>query len=394
MSPPSRPPRILQVIPALGTGGAEQTALDIGEALVAAGWTSFVASQGGRLLHQLEEGGSQHVHMPLDTKNPIRIWRNAALLARFIREHNIDIVHARSRAPAWSALIAARRTGRKFVTTYHGAYSQSNAFKGWYNSVMARADRVIANSKWTARLIAQRHPFAAPRIIAIARGTDFARFDPKAVKKARRNGLRDSWQCGDGDFVFLHLARLTGWKGQKIVIKAAAKLAADFPNMRCVLAGDAQGRSGYLESLQQLIEDHGLQGKVILPGHCDDPAGAMAAADAVVVASTDAEAFGRAAVEASALENPLIVTRLGAVEETVISPQDAPKGNFTGWKVEPGNAAEMADAMRTIMEMPARDRAKVGKRARAFVLDQFSLELMCRETLDVYRTLLGGDEMS
>ncbi|MCJ8310539.1 MAG: glycosyltransferase, partial [Hyphomicrobiales bacterium] len=208
-----QPPKILQVIPTLETGGAERTAVDIGNALTAHGWTSLVASAGGRMLERLSAGGSRHITLPLDSKNPITIWRNAGRLARLIKQEDIAIIHARSRAPAWSALIAARRTGIPFVTTYHGSYNQKSRLKAWYNSVMARGDVVIANSGWTRDLIVSRNPWARDQVQVVHRGTDLEEFSPKSVSEDRCQALRDFWGVQKSDTVVVKLARMTSWKG-------------------------------------------------------------------------------------------------------------------------------------------------------------------------------------
>lgn len=387
----SKSPTILQVVPGLETGGAERTAVDIGNAIVERGWTSLVASAGGRLVEQLEEGGSRHISLPLESKNPLTLWRNASGLERIILENDVDVVHARSRAPAWSALIAARRADTAFVTTYHGAYNQQNALKALYNSVMARGDTVIANSLWTADLIAGRHPWSRDRIVAIPRGTDFDEFDPSAVSPQRKEKLLSQWGLASDEarFLFVHLARLTGWKGQSVVTEAAAKLASEHPNAVFVLAGDAQGRGDYLEGLKSQIAGFGLQDRVLLPGHCSDPAAAMAVSDAIVVASIEAEAFGRAAVEAGALEKPVIVTRIGAVGDTVLATPDVDASQRTGWKVAPGDADELAKAMLDVMQLPETERQIIGQRARKRGIDHFSLQQMCEKTLRVYDQLLA-----
>lgn len=381
-------PVILQVIPTLQTGGAEQTTLDIGDALVKLGWKSLVASQGGRMVHKLVDNGTTHIEMPLDTKNPLSIYLNAWRLRRLIKREGVDLIHARSRAPAWSALIAARRAGIPFVTTYHGAYNQKGWLKGLYNSSMTRSDCIIANSHWTANLIRKRCSEAEERIVVIPRGTSFDGFSMHKIAGSRLEALRQSWGLGVEDFVFLHLARLTGWKGQRVVIDAAAKVVERYPNCRFILAGDAQGRDAYLQSLKDQITNLGLQEYVILPGHCDDPAAAVALADAVVVASIEAEAFGRAAVEAGALEKPVIVTRIGAVGETVLAAPDCAEHEATGWKVEPGNAKEMADAMMAVRSLNETERRVIGVRARIHGEGNFSLAQMCSKTLKVYRKCL------
>jgi len=349
MSESSSTGHVLQVIPDMGTGGAEKTTLDIGNELVRLGWQSTVASNGGRLVPALKSGGSQHIKFALHSKNPITIITNGFRLARIIRDQNVDLIHARSRAPAWSAFIAARMTGIPFVTTYHGAYSQNGHLKALYNSVMARADKVIANSHWTGDLIAKRHPWSRDNIIPIHRGTDFDAFSIQSISDHRIKTMRENWNVSEDDFVILKLARLTGWKGQKFLINAVARLADEFPNLKLVLAGDAQGRNTYENELIELAAQHGLQHRVVMPGHCDDPAAAMACAKAVVVASTDAEAFGRAAVEAGALEKPLIVTRIGAVVETVLAEPEVEKHQTTGWKVPPADAHAMAEKGRVNM---------------------------------------------
>jgi len=378
-------PTILQVIPALDTGGAEQTAIDLGRALVERGWVSMVASSGGRMLDTLRKTGSEHIDMPLNTKNPYAIWRNAARLESLITERKVDLIHARSRAPAWSCLMASRRQKIPFVTTYHGAYNQQNFLKGIYNSVMVRSDRVIANSMWTAELIRSRHPSAANRIVPISRGTDMEHFSQQAIAKTRIENLKSNWGLKETTVTILHLARLTGWKGQRVIIEAAAKIKSEFPHCVFVLAGDSQGRGAYLAELQQLISAHALEESVLLPGHCDDPAAAMAAADIVVVASTEPEAFGRAAVEASALAKPVIVTKLGAVEETVLSDTDSTR---TGWKVRPGDAEALAQALREVLSLPAGERDTIGQRGREYVETRFSLHNMCERTIELYREML------
>ncbi|MEE9315392.1 MAG: glycosyltransferase family 4 protein [Rhizobiaceae bacterium] len=388
MAASKRPPIILQILPGLQTGGVEKTTLDIGHALVAKGWVSLVTSAGGRMLEELLAGGSQHFELPLDSKNPLTIWRNAARLVKLIKSENVDLIHARSRGPAWSALLAAKRTGIPFVTTYHGAYSQNNVIKARYNSVMARSNVVIANSQWTANLIATRNPWAKHRITTIHRGTDFDAFNRAAISKNRVEKLQTNWGIKPEHFTVVQLARVTGWKGQNVVIDTAARLAKEYPNLRFVLAGDAQGRSEFLARLNSQIANHDLQNQVILPGHCTDPAAAMAVADAVIVASTDAEAFGRAAVEASALEKPLIVTRIGAVGETVLATPEVTAEERTGWKVAPADAEEMAQALRQVLQLTDKQRKAVGARARTHCKANFSLSQMCDKTIAVYESQL------
>ncbi|MEE9375727.1 MAG: glycosyltransferase family 4 protein [Rhizobiaceae bacterium] len=388
MATPKNSSTILQVVPSLHTGGVEKTTLDIGNALVEQGWTSLVASSGGRMVEKLVADGSAHFELPLDRKNPYSLWRNASKLAKLIRQENVGLIHARSRAPAWSALLAAKTTGIPFVTTYHGAYSQNNALKGWYNSVMARADRVIANSQWTADLILERNPWARERIVTIHRGTDFTAFYKSAITQERKEKLTLEWDIQPNQFTVVHMARLTKWKGQTVVIAAAARLAKKYPNLRFILAGDSQGRDEYHSTLKQEIANQGLEKHVLVAGHCFDPAAAMAVADVVIVASVEAEAFGRAAVEAGALEKPVIVTRIGAVGETVLALPEVTLDQATGWKVPPGNDEEMAKALSDLIEMSPTQRDSIGARGRIHCEANFSLSQMCNKTLSLYQQLL------
>jgi len=379
-------PTVLQIVPELHTGGAERTAVDMAARLVAEGWRAIVLSQGGRLVDELKATGAEYVDFPARTKNPLKLRANARAIAETIRTEGVDIVHARSRAPAWSAYWAAQRTDTPFVTTYHGAYNQNSRLKGLYNSVMARGDVVIANSGYTADLILERHPVAAGRIVTIHRGTDLAAFDEPDVP-SRAAALRAAWGVPEGARIILHLARLTGWKGQGVLIDALGQLDAH-RDCVVVLAGDAQGREDYLASLKERFHALGLDGRVLLPGHCADVPAAMAAADAVVVASVEPEACGRAGGAAQAAGRPLIVSDLGAVVETVASPPLVADGERTGWKVPPGDAQALAACLDGVLDLDAESRAALAARARAHVRQIFSLDAMTDQTMDVYRSLL------
>jgi glycosyltransferase involved in cell wall biosynthesis len=382
-------PTVLQVIPDLNSGGAERTTVDIARALIAAGGTALVASQGGQMVRELEDIGAQHFTLPVKSKNPITLWKNAGLLSDLIRAQNVDIIHARSRAPAWSSLFAARRTHIPFVTTYHGSYSQSNAVKGLYNSIMARGDTVIANSKYIANLISDRHPFAKDRITVIHRGSDLKGLAPENVSALRRQALKDSWGVPTGRPIIMNMARLTSWKGQKVLIEAMGALKASGVTAPiAILAGDAQGRDGYVAELKQLIADWNLQDQVRLVGHCADVPAAMALSDLAVVASIEPEAFGRAAVEAQAARVPVIVSDLGAVPETVLAPPDAAEKDRTGWRVPPGDSDALASAIKTALALSAEDRLALTGRGLTHASRNFTVETMCAKTLDVYGKLL------
>jgi len=380
---------ILQIIPRLDTGGAERTTVDIAEALVRAGARALVATESGRLIPELQAKGGIWIPFPAATKNPLRILGNIKRLEAVISQEGVDLLHARSRAPAWTTLLAARRTKTPFVTTYHGSYSGSSAVKVLYNSVMARGDVVIANSHYTAGLIRQMHPFASNAIQVIHRGTDMRQFSVAAVDPSRVLALRQAWSVPRDKRIILLAARLTGWKGQKYVIEASALLRQrGIDDVVTILAGDAQGRSHYVSELEALIAERHLADHVHLVGHCADMPAAFLAASAVAVPSTEPEAFGRSAVEAQAMGTPVVVTELGAVPETVM---DTPASARTGWRVPPADAEALADALYEALTLGASARESLADRARQHVETQFSLESMTGETLGVYRRLLARE---
>jgi glycosyltransferase involved in cell wall biosynthesis len=370
-------PTILQIIPELDTGGAELATVEIADAVIRAGGRSIVLSRGGRMLPDLLKTGATFVPFPAKTKNPARIVWNARAIAAIVRREGVDLVHARSRAPAWSALLAARMTRRPFVTTYHGAYNEKTRIKNWYNSVMARADVVIANSQYTADLVAKRYGTPAGRLTVIHRGIDGAAFDPATIGAERVAQLRTSWGVAPEAPVILQAARLTTWKGQSVLI-AAAKLLKDEGRLgkaQIVFAGDAQGRTGYAERLRSEAAAAGLADRVGLVGHVGDMP----------------EAFGRAAAEAQIMGCPVIATRLGAPQETVLAPPAAGRDAMTGWLVTPGDARALAEAMAEALSLDEAARVALGLRARRHVLTNFTLSAMKHATLEVYDRLIGSD---
>ena len=368
-------PTVLQVLPALNAGGVERGTLEIAAAVVQAGGRALVASAGGRLVPELEALGARHFTLPLDRK--LAIWRNGTALARLASDEGVAIIHARSRAPAWSAWRAARLSGARFVTTWHGTYNEDLPGKRHYNAVMARGERVIAISRFIAAHIAARHPNAAIRLIP--RGVDPALFDPDAVTPARAAAQRTAWVIASGSTggldqpVVLLPARLTRWKGQAVLIEALGRLP-DPP--LAVLLGD--GRPAYATELRRLAAAHGV--RLALPGHTADMPAALAAADLVVHASTDAEAFGRVVIEAQAMRRPVIATDLGGPRETI-------RHGETGWLTPPGDVAALAARIVAVLAMPAEARLALGTAARAAVLTGFTTRAMQAATLDVYREL-------
>lgn len=381
---------ILQIIPALNAGGAGRTTVDIAEAIAAAGGRALVATEGGRLVGELQAKGGVWLPFPADSKNPAAMALNVLKLANLCRREGVSLIHARSRAPAWVALGAARRLKLPFVTTYHGSYSGLSGVKVLYNSVMARGDVVIANSHYTADLIRNRHPDQAKdRIRVIHRGTDLSTFSPGAATAGRVEALRRSWGVASHERIILLAARLTAWKGQRVLIEAAALLRdRGLKDIAVVLAGDAQGRTSYERELDSLVAARGLGGIVRRVGHCNDMPAAFRAASVVAVPSVEPEAFGRSAVEAQALGTPVVVTDIGAVPETVLAPPGVEPSRRTGWHVPPNDAVALADALGELLSLGASARDALALRARAHVESHFSLETMVADTLDVYDGLL------
>lgn len=382
----AKPPTVLQVVPALETGGAERTAVDIARALVEAGAKALVASRGGRMVAELEAAGATHIELAVHSKNPVVMALNVERLTRLAAKHGADIIHARSRAPAWSALAAARRLHLPFVTTYHNKVHESPRLKVFYNSVMTRGAVVIANSHFTAERIRKVHGEDRARIVTVPRGIDMARFNPARIDPERIKAMRLSWRVAEDDTVFLLPARLTRWKGQTVALEALAKLKnMSDPPFRLVLVGDAQGRDAYEAELSAMISRLGLQDHARLAGHCEAMEEAYAAADFVIAPSLEAEPFGRTPVEAQAMGRPPIVADHGGARETVITAEeDAP----TGWRVPPGDDVALAGAMLEALSLDAKSRAEMAARGKAHVAAHFSLTAMAAATLKIYADLM------
>lgn len=379
---PRSPLTVLQALPHMGAGGAVEGAAQIAAALAAAGGTALVASAGGPRVADLEAAGARHIRLPLDTKNPLRMRSNARALEKAAAACGADILHARSRAPAWSAEAAARRLGCGFVTTFHGVYGHRSAPKRAYNAVMTRGDRVIAISEHVARHIREVYGAPPERIRVIPRGVDMARFDPAAVTPARKAALRAAWGLDGaaGPLVMLP-GRLTRWKGHGALIEALARLGRS--DLHCVFVGDDQGRRRFRAGLEASIGRRGLAERVRLVGPCADMPAAYALADLAVAPSTVPEAFGRVAVEAQAMGCPIVAADHGGARETV-------RDGETGWLVAPGDPAALAAALARALAMPPERRAALGAAGRAHALSRFAAEAMCGATLALYESLAGG----
>lgn len=374
------PPTVLQVLPALDSGGVERGTLEVAEALVRAGWRAVVASAGGRLVPELESLGARHISLPLRAKDPLSLWRNATRLAELIRRERVAIVHARSRAPAWSARLAARRAGVRWVTTYHGVYREGFPGKRLYNSVMASGERVIAISRFVADHLLSRHGIDPNRIRIIPRGVDPRRFDPVAVPPERVAALRAVWGVAPDRPVLLLPGRLSRWKGQQVLIEALARMSRQ--NAVAVLAGDAGGGGGHARHLVRLAAKRGVSDRVRFAGHVADMPAAYLAAEVVVNASIEPEAFGRVVIEAQAMARPVVATAHGGAAETV-------EHEATGLLVPPNDPAALARVLDRLLACPAEARAALGARAREAVLARYTTARMTEATLAVYRELLA-----
>ena len=377
---------LLQVIPELETGGAEQSTIDIAQAVVRAGGTALVATRGGRMTARLISDGGRLAQMPVQTKNPLVMLGNAARLVALIRQEKVSIVHARSRAPAFSALWAAHVTGTPFLATYHGVYKAQSGLKRWYNAIMTRGDLVIANSDYTRDHVLAEHRIDPARVVTIPRGVDFDRFNPSFVTPNRIEALREAWGLAEGDprTRILLAGRLTRIKGHLTIVEAARRLAAEGRRDFVILfAGDDQGRTGYADELQRAIADAGLQEAVRIVGHCDDMPAAYLLADFAILPTTVPESFGRAAVEPQAMARPVIASNHGGVTETVVD-------GMTGWLVPPGEPEAWAGALARAIDVGPGKRMEMGHVGQRRARQLYSAEAMCGATLAAYEQVLAA----
>lgn len=377
-----RPLSILQVVPRLEQGGVERGTLEIAEAIIQAGGRALVATTGGQLEYRLARMGADIFHMSVDSKNPVTMWQNARLLRRLMAEEGVDVVHARSRAPAWSAYWATRATGTPFVTTYHGTYSEGLPFKRIYNAVMARGRPVIAISEFIRGMVRERHGVPDDQIVTIPRGADISVFAEEAVGNERAIKLADQWGLiEDARAIVLMPGRLTRWKGGESVVEAAARLKAmrgtDFV---VLLVGDDD--SGFRPVLEKKIADTGTGDVVYLTGGVQDMAAAYKIASVVVSASIEPEAFGRVIVEAQAMSKPIIATNHGGARETVVHGE-------SGWLYQPGDAEALANTIHQALELDPSERAHMGLAGRARIHSSYTVSAMQRATLGVYEQVAG-----
>jgi glycosyltransferase involved in cell wall biosynthesis len=372
-------PTVLQVLPALQSGGVERGTVEIAQAITQSGETAVVASSGGHMVGAVLRAGADHHTLPLASKNPLVILRNAGRLATLIRNQNVDLVHARSRAPAWSAWLAARRTGAHFVTTYHAVYNQNFPGKHQYNAIMARGERVIAISEHIARHIIETHKVDPAIIRVIHRGVDPVLFDPASVSGQRIAKLASEWRVPEGRTIVMLPGRLSRWKGHAVLLDAVARLGRG--DLYVILLGPDRGRQRFSSDLVAQADRLGIAAQMRIVGECQDMPAAYALADVVVNASTEPEGFGRTVIEAQAMARLVLASDHGGAVETV-------EHGVTGWRVPAGDADALAGALAYAISLSAAERDAIGQAARASVLARFTTAAMQRATLDVYAEIL------
>jgi len=371
---------LLQVTPALDGGGVETLTVDAAAAVARAGARSLVASRGGRLETALASAGGELIRMPVDSRNPLTLIANARRLRRVIRDERVSLVHVRSRAPAFSAVWAARVTGIPVVATYHGIYAARSPLKRWYNGVMTRGDAVIANSIFTRDHVLAQHRIAPSKIVVIAEGIDSTRFDPAMVGRKRVEAVRAAWGIAPDESrrVVLVVARLTGWKGHSVLIEALARSTVrEETVLICVGRGETTPMAA---SLRALALGAGLSEQVRLVGPFHDMPAAYLAADMIAAPSTEPESFGRGVAEAGAMTKVVLASRLGGPAETIVD-------GATGWLVAPGDPEAWARALETAFACARPELEAMGAAARARVVEHYSLETMTAATFDLYGRL-------
>lgn len=374
-------PVILQILPRLETGGVERGTTEIAAAIKAAGWNSVVVSGGGRLARDLERGGTEHITLPVYSKNPVVMRKNADRLAEIIKEKNVDIVHARSRAPAWSAKWACEKTGVPFLTTFHGAYNIGPfKIKKKYNRVMTAGVLTIAVSNFIKQHILDNYEgIEADKIRVIHRGADIERFDVAKVSQERLIALSKKWRLPEDLPVIMLPGRLTRWKGQLVMLDALAQMR--HKNIRCLFVGSDQGRKRYRRELERKAKKLGLDSVVQFVDQCNEMDVAYMLSDVVVSASTDPEAFGRVIPEAQAMGRLVIGPDHGGATETI-------KDGETGFLFKHGDAKDLAEKLDAVLDMSAEEKQKTTQKAVQSVRGEFSKDAMCEKTINLYREIM------
>ena len=379
--------KVLQVIPKLGYGGAETGCYDIAHYLPENDCGSFIVTSGGELLKFIDKKKVKIIKLPVHSKNPLIIFINFLVLVAIILVKNISIVHARSRAPAWSCLLAAKITGRKFVTTFHGTYNFNNKIKKFYNSVMVRSDLIIAGSNFIFSHIKDNYTKylnAKKKLLVIFRGINVDYFDPTTKLDSDEKKLLKKWQIEKDKKIILLPGRLTGWKGQEVFIEAInlVNIELGYEAFYAVILGSDQGRDLYKKKLIRITEQHRLNNQVKFIDHCNDMALAYKVSDIVISASIEPEAFGRVAVEAQSMEKPIIASDIGGSNETIIDEK-------TGFLFESNNAKSLSKKILKVLSMDETLLQSIGKEGRKNIIQKFNVEKMCFSTYSEYKRILN-----
>ncbi|MBP5615525.1 MAG: glycosyltransferase family 4 protein [Alphaproteobacteria bacterium] len=376
-------PVVLQILPELNQGGVELGTIEIASELQKKGIQNFVASEGGRMAYQLDRMKVKHFTLPLKTKNPFKWWLNYKRLVKIIKENGINIVHARSRAPAWSAYWAAKKTGAKFLTTFHGTYGlKPRWLKLRYNRVMTYGDLVIAISNHIKEHIIKNYGCDESKIRLVYRCVNMDNFDISKMTAERMIKLMEEYHLPEDKKIILLIGRLTRWKGQRLMIDALEKIQdKDF---FCVFVGDDQGRTYYTNELKEAIESKGMAGRFAFIRHITDVPALMMVSDVVVSASLDPEAFGRIAAEGEAMGRIVVASDIGGSLENI-------KDGITGKHFKAGDADSLAEALTWALDLPEAERKKIGEAAINFVKENFTKQIMCDKTLAVYHELVNMD---
>lgn len=378
---------VMQVLPALNSGGVERGTVDIANFLVKSGKKSIVVSSGGRLELFLNKE-VKHIKMPVDSKNPFTIFLNIYKLRKLILENNVDILHVRSRAPAWSCFYAIQKTKCKFLSTFHGTHSLNfigstpSAIKKAYNQIMLKASKVIAVSNFIKDYLRDNYAenFSEDKVEVVHRGVDVKVFDPAKISREAKVNLIKQWQIPDDKKLIMLPGRITPWKGHEFLIDSLRMLKRD--DYFCLFVGDFASKGEYKKKLEQKITDLKLEGKVRFVGSTSAMATAYSICDVIISASIHPEAFGRVAIEAQAMKKVVIATNIGGSIETVIDGK-------TGFLVEPNNTRDLANRIDEILSLEQSQREEIGQRARDHVVENFSNDLMFNRTLKIYQNLLA-----
>lgn len=386
----TKPLTVLIVVPTLHAGAADAGAVQLVRILATAGHRLIVASSGGRLVPEVTAAGAQFVKLRLASNNPLTIARNALALTRIAREHRCDVIHAHGRAPGWSALYAARRTGLPLLTSWYKGFREQNTLKRFYNSVMTRGDHVIAVNDQIADLIVDRYGTPWDRIAVIPVSVDLARFDPALMTSKRIAAVRESWGSRSGTRVILVVGRMLRRKGHHVVVEAVRRLKeTGLKDFLCVFVGEDQGKSRYTGELWDMVMASGTTDVIRMAAATDDWPAALAAATVVVNAAIQPEGLQRAILEASAMARPVVVSDLAAGPDVVLAPPLVAEDRMTGLRVSAGDSVALAAALVRLFSMPEAARSATGARGRAWIAANFNAPAVAEPTLRLYAELAG-----